>query len=363
MRRLIKHSKYLLLAIASVAFAGCKGLLDHNDNVECDYSIRLRYHYNQENRSRDNKFSAYIHTLDQYIFDEDETLVWVGQVTRDICDGTWHSDVDLPPGRYSVIAVGNRDTRSDITDGYGAGCCAPTPGVTKRDDMRMTLENAVSHPDQMTGPSEPLYHGYRTFSVSPTQTSNVRVDMVHSHLRLRLKVRWKNNVPQERVDYYLTLGSVPSHYALMPEYYYPEGTTACQTHAPASSDPYRITCNNVIHHIPYTCHAGEKHTTYRHDTYINNDNELWGEFTAYRLQNDLPVKLDIWHWDAGTQTASKVLTNGIDLQDYLVNFRGINLDHTLKQHYELEIVIDGDRAEVMPLSSKVDDWEEGGTIS
>ncbi|MDL2319840.1 FimB/Mfa2 family fimbrial subunit [Alistipes sp. OttesenSCG-928-B03] len=358
MKRLTDYTKLLLAVVFLFGATACSGLIEHFDREICDYTVRLRYDYNEENTAQDNRFDYHIGTLDQYIFDEQGVLVAESTVTRDICDGTWHSDITLPPGRYSVIAVGNKDTRSEITDSRTG--TAPAGGSTLRGDMRMTLKNCTENADGTRGPSERLYHGYRTFTITPTGVSSVRVDMVHSHLRLRFRVTWKSNPPADREDYFLTLETVPSQYALMPQYYYPEGTFNCRSHDPSHCDPYRSVCNSVVHHIPYTCFEGSNMTVHRHDTYITNDNELWSEFTSYRLKNDTPARLNIWHWDEDAQTAEKLLTKGIDLRDYLVNFRGFNLDHTLKQDYELAITIDGDMAMITPL--KVDDWEEGGTI-
>lgn len=350
-------TRLFLLGMVALTATACEFIIDRNDDVVCDYSARIRYDYNEENSTQENRFDYRIATLDEYIFDEQGVLVGEHRITRDSCDGSWHSDIDLPPGRYSVIAIGNKDSRSEITDTRSEE--APVVGLTLREDMRMTLKNCAEYLDGTRGPSESLYHGYRTFTISSTEVSSVRVDMVHAHLKLKFRVTWKNNPPVEREDYYLTLETVPSQYALMPEYYYPEGSFDCRAHDPGHCDPYRIVCNNVVHHIPYTCHGGNNLTVHRYDTYITNDNEMWSEFTAYRLKNDTPARIQIRHWNEKTRSEDNVLNKGIDLRDYLVNFRGFNLNHTLKQEYELSIIIDGDQAIISPL--EVNDWEEGGT--
>lgn len=359
MNRLKIHIRTSLIAIiVAWSLSSCHKALDRYDKV-CDYTVRLYYHYNEENTAKVNKFDSHIRVLDEYIFDENGVLVSEHKVFRDVCDGSWHSDLELPPGRYSLIAVGNRDTRSRIWDESTGN--APKPGETLRTDMRMELNDAELFPDGTKGAVERLYHGYRTFTITPTGVSRMRVNMVHSHLRLKFRVTWKSNLPADRNNYYLTLETVPSQYALMPQYYTPEGTFTCCLHDPATCDPYRSVCDNVVHHIPYTCYGENNLTVHRHDTYINHDNEMWSEFTAYRLKNATQTRLNLWHYDEYTQTAEKILSKGIDLQDYLVNFRGINLDYTLKQDYELAITIEGDQAKITPL--KVDDWEEGGVIN
>lgn len=350
------HIYRVLLSAIVLLAVSCRGLIEHYDNPECDYTVRLRYDYNQENTTTDNRFDYYIRTLDEYIFDEQGILIIARQVLRDICDNTWHSDLDLPPGRYSVIAVGNRDARSGIWDDMNGN--APKPGVTRRDDMRMMLENAEVFVGGTSGPSEKLYHGYRTFTVNPTGQSSIRVDMVHSHLLLKLRVTWKSGQPAVRSNYHILLESVPSYYSLMPEYYYPKGSFSCMPHDPDTSDNYESSSNAVIHHIK-NVRQDRNILTYRYNTYITNDSEMWGEFISYRLKNENPVRLHICHYDPETQTETRLLPDGINLKEYF-DYRGINLNHTLKQDYQIAITIDGTRVSLMPLD--VSDWEEGGAV-
>lgn len=348
----------MVLFALVVLSSSCMGLIDLNENQVCDYSVRLRYDYNVENTSSLNMIDYHVRSLEEYIFDEEGVLIMTNMVYRDVCDGSWHSDLDLPVGRYSVIAVGNRDTRSRIWDERRES--EPLEGVTKREDMRMELDNAEELTGDTHGPSEKLYHGYRTFNVEAGHTGVVRVDVVHSHLRIKFRVTWKNSTtPSKKQNYFAQLETVPSHYTLMPEYHYPTGSFECRPHDPRTSDNYERSSDYIIHHIP-TVHQDRTPLTYRHDTYINNDNEMWGEFTAYRVKNETAVELKLYHWDEQTKTTTDLLDSGIDLQDFLTNHLKINLNHTLKQDYYLKIEIYNGKAVISWLS--ISDWDEGGVI-
>ena len=347
-----------VLLLAAGGWASCQGVIDGDGEV-CAYTVQLRYDYNEENTTAENRIDYYVRTLEQYLFDEQGLLLAVQPVLRDACDGTWRSELDLPPGRYSVIAVGNRDERSALWD--AATGDDPVVGQTRREDLRMALTGAEPLPNGTSGMSERLYHGYRTFAVKPVGASHVRVDVVHAHFSLRFRVTWKRNAPAEKSGYYTQLEAVPSEYALMPEFLYPKGSFQWQVHDPQAHDEHEPTSNAVIHHIPHTGHREYNALTHRHDTYINADNELWGQFVNYRVRNETAFWLHIYRHDEATGQSVRLLTNGIDLKDYF-GFMQTDLDHTLRQEYELSIVIDGDTATVSPLGINVADWDEGGTL-
>ena len=213
----------------------------------------------------------------------------------------------------------------------------------------------------MSGPSENLYHGYKTFTVKEQGISRVRVDMVHSHLRIRFRVTWKYSTAPERGEYYALLESIPSQYALMPQYIYPAGSLECVEHDCDGHDLYPSNCNNVIHHIPLTCRKDESDApvnvlTYRHDTKINADWEMWGEFTAYRIKTETQPVLHLLD-----MSGNSILPGGrsLDLQGYF-DWYEYELDHTLKQDYIIDIVVEGTSVKMSTLT--VGDWDEGGPL-
>lgn len=351
----IKNIKILLIGLVLFLSSCAEGLLDHYGNEVCDYSVRLRYDYNEENSTTSNMLEFYVYTVDEYIFDEYDILFAVNRILPDTCDGVFRSELDLPPGRYSVIAVGNMGEPSEVWDVLGS---VPEKGVTHRDDMRMSLFNAEKRPGNTYGPCERLYYGYRTFTVKPTEVSYIRVDMINAYMRLYFRVTWKKNKPP-RGDYYVVLDAIPSEYGLMPELYYPIGSFDCTEHDPEASDRYEWNTNAIIHHIPYTCYVRNTPSfrnvlSYRIDTRVNVDNEMWGEFMTYRIRNRTNPMLSIYNADG------EEITRKVDLGGYF-RWHEIDLDSELRQDYEISIEVDGNNITINSLM-KLSDWDEGGFL-
>lgn len=346
---MIKQIKLACLAVACcVGWVACD---TEKEREICDYKVQLRYDYNEENTTTENRIEYWVYTIDEYIFDENNLLYQYRQVTPERCVEYMHSELELPPGRYSVIAVGNRDERSTATDTRTNS--APVIGVTHRDDMRLSLDNCESRENGTKGPCEELFHGYKTFTVKENGISRVRVDMINAHFQLRFRVTWKNNTTPDRGNYYATLESIPSEYILMPEYIYTSSSVECEPHDCDAHDLYPDNCNNVIHHIPRTCHQNRNVLTHRNDTYINADSEMWGQFVNYRIKTETVPVLRIYD-SAGTQ-----IIKDIDLQRYF-DWYNYELDYELKQEYEMDIIVDGTTVTLVPLN--VADWDEGGVI-
>ncbi len=349
---------FSLLALS----AGCEDVYRsiRDDLTVCVPGVELLYDYNEENSSRENKVEYWIQTIDEYIFDQSGILCSV----RHLIPGRFASKVDLPEGRYSVIAVGNTDGRSSVTDASLGR--APVVGLTHREDLRLSLQNAEQFPDGTRGPSEELFHGYRTFSVGTTYTSRIRVDLVNAHFQLRFRIRWSD--PRAEVPagvYYAVLQGVSSRYALMPEWVYPKGSFIAELHSPQSHDTHAQTDNSIVHHIPETAHRGDNQLDHSHTTYLNANREIRGAFTTYRAKCDTPLTLAVHHASGDTRIRANdpmVLPHAIDLRAFFEWF-DYNLDHELKQRYTLDIAVNGERMIITPIEEGgVGDWTEGGNL-
>lgn len=342
--------------------ASCDGAIELFDKEECDYSVQLTYHYNQENKSSGNDFGRFIYNTDEYIFDDRGILCAIGTVTQDPCDGQWVSKYNLEPGRYSVIAVGNHTSMSRIH----ANNAVPEIGVTSRDDMMLTLSNRSSDgSDDGTNYMSigRLYHGYRTFTVAQNGTSNIRVDMVHSHLDLRFTIKWKGDAaPTNTKDFYVILSHVPSEYALMPEYVYPS-KGKCEIHNCDTHDEYNNTCLAVRHHIA-TVKKSENVVNHRRNVSMLG-NTISSQTLSYRIRNQssdcVESKISLWRTNATRSGIPEQLMKEISINDFL-NRSGVNLDHSLKQQYYIIFEIDSDTGQVKAWFSSIADWENGGNI-
>lgn len=331
---------------------------------ECVYSLLIRYDYNEENTTTDNKILYWISDIDEYIFDDQGVLLATRKVTESICAENLDSEVALRPGRYSVLALGNVDGRSVVWD--AATGEAPLVGQTRREDMRMTLRNAEAFPDGTTGPCEELYYGYRSFSVGEIGQSVVRVDMINAHFQLRFRVTWKNRVHMPDVgNYYAVMGDTPSQYELMPQYVYLPREFEALPHDPETQDPYLTRDNRVIHYIPRTAIPDTNILRHRDSTYLNADFEVWGTIVGYRIKSETNAVLNLYYTGDGdvlTDEDPMVFPHGIDLQQYFDWFQ-YDLDHELKQEYAIDIVIDGDAIQLAPLEGmSIADWSDGGFL-
>lgn len=338
------------MAIVS-GLVSCMKVIDHYDKI-CDYTVRLEYQYNVENSSAANEILNYINSLDEYLFDGNGILYAVNPLQRDVCTGEWVSEQMLPPGRYSVIAVGNRTGISSVTGNH-----APyVIGQTSRDDMLMTLDASTRGNNGLFTASDRLYHGYRTFSVGNGQISRVRVDMVHSHLIIYYKIVWEGGLPAGGYgNLNVKMENAPSEYSLMPQFIYPVPQDACERHDPAVHDPYERASLNCVHHIP-TVHNDRNYVGFTHKSTVFGQ-EATGMVMSYRLRNEpengRPTTFTIC--DGNTQIANTVLLNDFFTRSFE------NLDHSLRQEYPLVFRINRDNSVTVTFAT-IEDWDEGGWI-
>ena len=357
MNGFLRHTRALwplaVLLLAAGGWASCQGVIDGDGEI-CAYTVQLRYDYNEENTTQTNEFAKHVLSTEEYIFDEHGILCAIGPVTADACTGEWVTQQMLPPGRYSVIAVGNRTSMSSSGP-------QPKVGETRREDLLLTLVNRSANGTDDGVHFEScgrLFHGYRTFTVAERGISHIRVDMVHSHLDLRFTIRWKNNqIPAHADDFYVLLKDVPSQYHLMPEFLYPVPREAAKLHDPVADDKHESVSDRVIHHIPQV-HHDRNLATHRKDVGLYG-NALSAQMIGYRIRNvgaDRAETTISLYGNGGTQ-----LMKDIHLNDFL-NRSGINLDHTLKQQYHIVFEINPDTGEVTVWFADIADWDEGGNL-
>ncbi len=352
----MKLLKNILWVLCAVLFASCD---IGADREVCNYRVQLRYDYNEENTSKGrNMILHYISHLDELIFDEEGVLVQMRRITPEQCREYMDSEITLPPGRYSVIALGNIDDRSLLHDDANGNLKV---GTTRREDVHLSLENAEQLADEHHNNGEKLYHGYRTFTIRDEGISRIRVNMINAHMELRFRVTWKRNTPSRTDSYYAVLESVPSEYNLMPEYIYHAGSVNAVLHEPTSHDVYPHSDNNVIHHIPHTTHGGNNVLIHRLDTRIDGDGEMAGSFTSYRIREETRPTLKIFRSGATRGEDDDQLLKTIDLQEYL-DWQGYESPTTtLRQYYDLDIEVQSDGT--MKITSiDVADWSDGGSI-
>ena len=359
MKVTVTHIKRIVLftALFPVLLTSCiRGVIDRHEI--CTYNVQIVYHYNQENTSPINQISRFVRSLDEYLFDSDGVLYAIHPKTLDICTGEWISELMLPPGRYTVISMGNSGATNTTTD---SGMPLQV-GVTKREDVLHTLVTPSANGDYIN--SDRLYHGYRTFSVESGKQSYVRVDMVHSHLDLRYTIYWKGNAaPANTNDFYVILKDVPSEYHIMPEFVYPVAGSLSETYDALLLDEYALESRDVRHHIT-TVEKVSNIINYQRDV-IMFGNYISGQTISYRLRNSghggTESTLSLYSRTPDSSNQPTRLMKEIPLNDYL-NRSYVDLNLTLKQQYHLVFVIDPDTGLVDVMFAEIADWDEGGTI-
>lgn len=350
MRRSIRYITHSLLAATVMAcVTSCKGLIERYDDAICEYNVQLRYNYNRENTSSLNVLTDYVSKLDEYIFDSDGVLFAVNPLQKDKCTGEWISELELPAGRYSVITWGNLHTTCNISQAQ--------VGITRREEMLLTLNNPCAIYTGYQNNSDPLFYGYRTFTVTAKDISRIRVDMLHSHLVIKYRVIWRGTPPNTAGDYQMRLRQNPSEYTFMTEFI--SRDNECREHIPSDDDEYNRICSKTMHYIPRVLQSNV--LSHRVNSSIDVDQRVEGEIVAFRLRNGTPAILSFYEIiPTRAGYSERKMMNDVDLSSYF-SYHEVNLDHELRQEYPMEFIIGEDgTVTVLPLS--ISDWDEGGML-
>lgn len=352
---LLKRHIRLFLGLAAVMLSVTSCYDVRKDREVCDYNIQLLYHYNAENTSKNSVLTDYVNRIEEFVFDEQGVLYAKHEIDLDECRNFYASEQEYEPGRYSVVAIGNRRAASEYDEAV--------VGVTHREHMLLSMVNpgASRGDDGMFGNGERLYYGYRTFTIEPTGISRVHVDLVHSHLVLNYRVIWKKKAPVDTGALNIRISTVPAEYGMVPEYVYPE-IGRCEVYDPLKHDAYNKICQSVRHYIPtiYNNPLGNI-VTQRQDVSLTGTT-LIGQAIGYRLRTPpgdtrredfVQTTFEIYDGD-------RRIANPVPLNDFLTAM-GEKLDQTLKQEYSLVFEVDED-GRVTASFANVADWDEGGFL-
>lgn len=342
-------ARVVFVLMSALVFMSCDIEFEHET---CDYNLEIVYWYDAEMTAADNKLSSVVFSLDEYIFDEDGILFAWRKVPMDECYGGYVSEGTLPPGRYSVITWGNR---SDINNPNDA-----VVGVTRREDMLLFVDCMYSgsrgtRTGNLQDNGDRLYYTYRTFTVPETGVTRIKAGMVHSHLVLKYRIRWRGKAPENTKDFYTDLTPASSTYGFMPEFRYLGNT--CNYHDPEKDDYRQISMENR-HKITTVFDNRRNH--HRIDVNMNGSKHIYGEFVTYRLRNTTPITMALWSAGMNNSGDPLQIMKDVDLQRWFYD-KGIELDRNLKQDFYLdfEILEDG---RVIVSEMEVGDWTEGGYL-
>lgn len=311
------------------------------DLEECPYNARLEYWYTGTGQA--NVLPSHIFRMQEFVFDSLGVLRHVKQLggKKNVA-----AELDLPPGRYTLVAWGNPDSLSSLSEAE--------VGQSKLSDILMYANNpaedearAVDIPSLQQG-TEPLYYGYASFAILPRGVTRQRVDMVHAHLKLDVTVKWKSKAPTDAGDMYMTLSGIPSVYTFLPKY--EVKGSAYSTYGTAADGT--TTRSGVWYYIPEEPEDCPL-ITIKRPVKMDITRTINTIFTTYRIRSDdHPV---IRLYGGGRQILKE-----IDLYKYFRTMQ-IDLNENLRQEFSLVLEVDAGGG-VIVSSATVSDWIDGGAI-
>lgn len=180
------HISACLLAILGIMATSCSAVYD--DLPECASGAELRFIYDYH-MERGNSFMYAVDCLTVYIYDEQGRYVGTRTETSSVlADENWRMRVDLPAGRYHIVAYGGMEC-GEASFMHPAGT-APAPG-SHYSSLRTVLKPEGTDPSR-TAPLHDHFWGEADITVSGQalvydeatvemrkNTNNIRVVLQH----------------------------------------------------------------------------------------------------------------------------------------------------------------------------------------
>lgn len=310
------------------------------DLAECPYNARLEYWYTGTGQA--NVLPDYIYRMKEFVFDSLQVLRQVNELgsKKNIA-----AELNLPPGRYTLVAWGNLDSLSSLNESE--------IGRTKLSDILLYANNPVPPETRVSVPlrqqnGEPLYYGYASFTIQPWGVTRQRIDMVHAHLKLDVTVKWKGKAPTDTGDMYMSLSGVPSAYHFLPEF--EVKGSPYSTYSTAADGT--TTRSGIWYYIP---ERADGYPLVSHEVGVKMDitRTVNATFVTYRIGSDDHPVLRLYG-------GGKQLIREIDLYKYFRTMQ-IDLDENLRQEFSLVIEVD-ESGGILVSSATVSDWIDGGSI-
>ena len=162
-----------------MGFESCETDEENGDNL----TIYVRYC----RETFKDDFQRFITQIRYLFFDEDGILQHVVLLQRGIDSDLQHLSPMLPYGRYTLIAIGNREEHSD---------CEYKVGFTHMEEV--TLAMYLRQAGDLQDDCDPMYWGILPFEYAANKPNDYICDMSNIHCRLRVTVRWANHLPGYR---------------------------------------------------------------------------------------------------------------------------------------------------------------------
>lgn len=309
----MKRKTVIWLLVLTYLLTGCD--LD-GPMEECDYGVRLRFHYSREGSA--NRIRDYVTTITDYLYDGQGRLVETATRTDVRIP---QRTLSLPPGKYTLVSWGNLAEKTLVQPSAEAG--------TPFSDMQLVQNHPHTAGQPWQRNSERLHYGRAEFTVQEFGVVERTVFMGHAYLDLTVTVVGLEGVPGE--EFTLRLDG---------------------THPVYGMDHYRqINAQGYPMYIPRPDEAQES-THLISAVRMGSEGTLQDEFLTYRLTNrSLPV-FSVWQGNV------QVLRN-VDLKHFFDTML-IDMDTNECQEFHIRITVQGDNVYVQFVS--LGDWIDGGSI-
>lgn len=275
---------------------------------ECDYGVRLRFHYSREGSA--NRLRDYVPTITDYLYNSQGSLLQVHTRTG---ASVLQRTLSLPAGRYTLISWGNLAERTLVSP-------STEPG-TPFGQMQLVRNSP--------GNSDRLHYGRAEFTVSDFGVQQQTVFMGHAYLDLTVTVVGLQGEAGEEFTFRL------------------DGT-----HPVYGMDHYKeISAQGFPMYIPRP-DVEQEGTQQLTGVRMSSDGTLRNEFLAFRLTNDTRPVFSVWKGE-------ERIIRDVDLKRFFDTML-IDMDTNECQEFDIRITVDGDNIYVQFVS--LGDWIDGGTI-
>lgn len=318
---------------------------------ECDYSVRLQFHYS--NGGSANRIRDYVTTITDYLYDEQGRLL---DVTTRTGVRIPQRTFSLPPGKYTLVSWGNLAEKTYVYPSVEAGTLFSDMRLVKNHPHTATRADAgtatgfsptradagfsaavhgsstryydaSSLPPQRN--TERLHYGRADFTVADFGVLDRTVFMGHAYLDLTVTVVGLEGERGE--EFTLRLDG---------------------THPVYSMNHYRqINAQGYPMYIPQPDNSQEN-THLLSGVRMSSKGELEDEFLSFRLTNESLPMFSVW------KDGVQVLRN-VDLKHFFDTML-IDMDTNECQEFHIRIKVDGDHIYVQFVS--LGDWIDGGSI-
>ena len=283
---------------------------------ECDYGVRLRFHYSREGNV--NRISDYVTTITDYLYDDRGQLL---EATTRTGVRIPQRILALPPGKYTFISWGNLAEKTLVHPSMEAG--------TPFEDMQL-VQNHPHTPAQLwQRNSERLHYGRAEFTVPEFGVIDQDVFMGHAYLDLTVTVVGIEGAKGEE----FTLRLDGTHPVYEMGYY---------RQINAQGYPMYIPRPEQDREVPHLLS----------NVRMSREGILQDEFLTFRLTNQSRPVFSVW------QGNKQVLRN-VDLKHFFDTML-IDMDTNECQGFHIRITVEGDNIYVQFVS--LGDWIDGGSI-